>query len=137
MLKPQLTSKEQILCVEGIYVRDGKVLLLKRASEPFQGLWSLIGGQVEKNETLTEALEREFNEETNLEVDVGDLLGERLEETSDRIKRILTFRIVSVRGKIRLNPENEKHRWFKKVPSNSVYDYASFLTKIYENSEKH
>jgi 8-oxo-dGTP diphosphatase len=43
-----------------------KVLLIKRASEPFQGEWALPGGFVNLDESLEEAARRELEEETGV-----------------------------------------------------------------------
>ncbi len=43
-----------------------KVLLIKRASEPFQGEWALPGGFVNLEESLEEAARRELEEETGV-----------------------------------------------------------------------
>jgi len=124
-----MKDKNIVACVDGAYVKDGKVLLLKRAKEPFKDCWSLVGGHVEGNETLEEALRREFKEETGLEVEIGELLGERLEETFDRIKKIVTFEVTSAKGEIRLNSENTEYNWFSSIPPNSVFNYAKYLKK--------
>lgn len=124
-----MQNRTFFLCVDGAYVKDGKLLLLKRRTEPFEGCWGLVGGHVEENETLKEALRREFKEETNLDVTVGDLIDSRVEETFDRIKLIVTFEVTSAQGEIRLSSENEEYGWFDKIPSNSVYNYAKYLFK--------
>lgn len=49
-------------------VRDGRILLAKRAREPKQGQWDLIGGFVDAGETFPEAARREAMEETGLEL---------------------------------------------------------------------
>ncbi len=56
-------------------VDDGKLLMIRRAKEPGKGLWSIPGGRVEKGEYLSQALVREVKEETNLDIDVKELLG--------------------------------------------------------------
>jgi ADP-ribose pyrophosphatase YjhB (NUDIX family) len=131
-----LQNTKRCICVDGLYVRAGKILLLKRGTEPFKGYWSLVGGRVEKNETLKEALRREFKEETNLDITIGGLIGRRVEKTFDRIKIILTFEVTSARNEISLSPENEKHGWFAKIPRNSVYNYAKYLPNKSANFNK-
>lgn len=46
--------------------RGGKVLLVRRASQPNAGLWAMPGGLAEVGETLEEAARREVEEETRL-----------------------------------------------------------------------
>ena len=123
------SAKGFFVCVDGIYVKDGKVLLLKRNVEPFKGSWHVVGGHVEENETLKEALKREFKEETNLDVEVGKILGGRIEETSDRIKLIVVFEVASAEGEIKLNSEHTEYGWFSQTPYNSIYDYSNYLPK--------
>jgi 8-oxo-dGTP diphosphatase len=103
------------------------MLLLKRNVEPFKGYWHVVGGHVDENETLKEALTREFKEETDLDVKVGKILGSRVEETFDRIKLIVAFQIISAEGQIKINEENQEFGWFGKTPEKSVFDYFEFL----------
>jgi mutator protein MutT len=66
----------RVPCV-GAVVRDesGRILVVRRARPPSQGLWSIPGGRVEPGETLAEAARREVREETGLDVDVREILG--------------------------------------------------------------
>jgi mutator protein MutT len=67
----------------GAVVLDARrVLLIKRAHEPLKGQWSLPGGRVELGETLEQAVAREVQEETGLDVDVGPIV-----DVLDRITR--------------------------------------------------
>jgi ADP-ribose pyrophosphatase YjhB (NUDIX family) len=91
-------QKEFVVCVDGVYVKDGKLLLLKRDVEPFKGRWHVVGGHVEENESLKEALKREFKEETGLDVAVGGIIDGRIEETFDRIKIIVAYEVTSAEG---------------------------------------
>ena len=43
-----------------------QVLLIERASPPFQGMWALPGGFLNMDETLEECVRRETEEETGL-----------------------------------------------------------------------
>ncbi|MFJ5785496.1 NUDIX domain-containing protein [Streptomyces hydrogenans] len=47
---------------------DRRVLLIERAWPPFEGMWALPGGHVEKGETSQEAAVRELAEETGVHV---------------------------------------------------------------------
>lgn len=58
----------------GAIVMDGpRVLLVERGKPPGEGLWSVPGGRLERNETLAQAVAREVREETGLVVEVGPL----------------------------------------------------------------
>jgi 8-oxo-dGTP diphosphatase len=61
---------------------DGRVLLVKRGTEPMLGHWSLPGGLLELGETLVEGVKREVFEETGLIVE-----PEAIVEAVDRIYR--------------------------------------------------
>jgi ADP-ribose pyrophosphatase YjhB (NUDIX family) len=54
---------------------DGRLLLGRRAFEPDAGLWDTIGGFVDEEEDLLDAVHREVLEETGLEIEVGDFVG--------------------------------------------------------------
>lgn len=80
-----MQKKKFVLCVDGVYVKEGKILLLKRTVEPFKGFWHTIGGHVGESETLKEALKREYKEETDLDIEIGCVMDGRIEKTLDRI----------------------------------------------------
>jgi 8-oxo-dGTP diphosphatase len=60
--------------VGGVVIDNGRTLLIRRASPPLQGEWSIPGGLLEVGETLEQGVARELAEETGLEVRVLDLL---------------------------------------------------------------
>jgi 8-oxo-dGTP diphosphatase len=69
-----------VVGVGGVVVDDGRVLLIRRGSEPLRGQWSIPGGMLELGESLQAGVARELLEETGLEVRVLDLI-----EVFDRI----------------------------------------------------
>ena len=54
---------------------DGRLLLVRRGTDPGRGQWSVPGGRVEPGESAAEALVREVLEETGLVVEAGELVG--------------------------------------------------------------
>lgn len=60
--------------VGGVVIEDGRALLIRRASEPLRGEWSIPGGMLELGETLQEGCARELLEETGLKVRVLELI---------------------------------------------------------------
>ena len=59
-----------LLCIE-----NNQILLGRRALPPKRGLWGLLGGFVELNETLDEAATRELKEESNLNGNLKKIIG--------------------------------------------------------------
>ncbi len=49
-------------------VRDGKVLLIKRAFAPYQNLWTFPGGRIEPGETIEQCAQRELREELGVTI---------------------------------------------------------------------
>jgi 8-oxo-dGTP diphosphatase len=105
------------LAVSAAILRDGTVLVVRRARAPANGVWSLPGGVVEAGETLIEAVKREITEETALTIEPVALTGYREVVTLDadnRVERhfvILPFAARWIAGEPKLNEELSEWRW--------------------------
>lgn len=97
--------------------RGGRLLLVKRKHDPYQGWWGLPGGAVELGEAVEEALIREVREETGLDVAVGDFLLLRNAIGRDDAGAItyhyvvLFYRARVLGGTLRAGDDAEKARW--------------------------
>ena len=58
-----------------LVVRDGRVLLVRRAIEPGYGKWVFPGGHVDRGESLEEAALRETREECGAVAEIEGLVG--------------------------------------------------------------
>jgi ADP-ribose pyrophosphatase YjhB (NUDIX family) len=107
-----------ILAVSGAIIRDGRILIVRRARPPAHGLFTLPGGGVEVGETLHEAVIREVREETALTVQPLALAGYREAIARDRdgkVERhfvILPFAARWIAGEVvLLDEELAEARW--------------------------
>ncbi|HTT47248.1 MAG TPA: NUDIX hydrolase [Pseudolabrys sp.] len=116
---PDLRAYPQrpILAVSAAIVRDGKVLIVRRARKPALGVYTLPGGGVEIGETLIEAVTREVREETALVIEPVALAGYRDAIVRDKqggVERhfvILCFAARWLSGEPTLNEELDEARW--------------------------
>jgi ADP-ribose pyrophosphatase YjhB (NUDIX family) len=105
------------LAVSAAIIRDGKVLLVRRARNPALHLYTLPGGAVEPGETLINALAREVREETSLSIEPVALAGHReviARDAQGRIERhfvILCFAARWLAGEPVLSDELDDARW--------------------------
>ncbi len=105
------------LAVSAAIIRDGKVLVVRRARNPALGIYTLPGGGVETGETLMQAVTREVREETSLAVEPVALAGHREaigRDAQGRVKRhfvILCFAARWISGEPVLNEELDDARW--------------------------
>jgi len=105
------------LAVSAAIVRDGKVLVVRRARNPALSLYTLPGGVVETGETLLQAVAREVREETALTIEPVALAGHReaiVRDAQGRVERhfvILCFAARWLAGEPVLNEELNDARW--------------------------
>ncbi|WP_093882881.1 NUDIX hydrolase [Syntrophus gentianae] len=103
--------------VGAIVVREGRILLVKRAAEPNRGLWAIPGGSLKLGETLKEGAEREVLEETGIVVEAKhpvyafDLL-ERDQEGSFRFHFVIVDMLADyIRGDLKAADDALDARW--------------------------
>jgi ADP-ribose pyrophosphatase YjhB (NUDIX family) len=61
--------------VGALIFRGDSILLVKRGKPPREGQWSIPGGIQHTGETVFEAARREVREETNLEVEIKEIVA--------------------------------------------------------------
>ena len=94
----------------GVILRCGKILLIERGVQPFLGYWGIPGGGQEEGETLAETVKREIAEETGLEVNVVEKIGELVGAISGTPQHIFLCKPLSASLKPSL-PEVTDVKW--------------------------
>jgi 8-oxo-dGTP diphosphatase len=75
------SGKQTVQVVAAVVVRGDRYLITQRmAKAVFPLYWEFPGGKVEPGEDDATALRREMREELDVDVEVGDLLGQTLHE---------------------------------------------------------
>ena len=116
---PRAYPDRPILAVSAAIIRDGRVLVARRARGPAFNIWTLPGGVVEAGETLVEALVREVQEETQIAVEPVALAGHRevvVRDAAGRAERhfvIMCFSSRWISGEPVLNEELAEARWLR------------------------
>lgn len=100
-------------CAGALVVRDGRVLLGRRAVEPAKGAWDIPGGFLEPWEAPAHAAIREVREETGLEI--GRLYVVRVQPFYLRKRRAVEMAIVFAAfvndTSIATGIEHQNHAW--------------------------
>jgi 8-oxo-dGTP diphosphatase len=117
-----------IVGVGAVVVDQDRVLLVQRGHEPLKGKWSLPGGKLELGESLTQAVVREVQEETGLDVEAIELveLIDRIHTESgpsgDRVRYhyvIADYLCRVVGGQLQAGSDAAAVRWVERAEWNS------------------
>jgi len=125
-----------LIAVDGIIIKSGNILLIKRATEPFKDSWALPGGFVELGETLEQAVAREIEEETGLKTEALKLVGAYSDPKRDpRGHTISIAYLMKITGGTEKTTEEAKEvKYFllAHLPENIAFDHK----KIIEEAKK-
>ena len=95
---------------------EGRLLLGRRALEPYRGFWDTIGGFLHEGESPEDGLRREVMEETGLEIELGPFLGvwmDRYGHADDAVRTLNLFWVVrAVGGELAPADDVAELAWF-------------------------
>ncbi|WP_319370916.1 NUDIX hydrolase [uncultured Ilyobacter sp.] len=117
--------------VAGVLTRGDEILFVKHQKNG-QEYWLLPGGGVDYGETMEESLIREFMEECNIEVEVGNLMFISQGISPDKSKHIINmfFKVRYLSGDLKIGDEER----LKEVAYHNI-DEINNMT-LYPNVKK-
>ena len=128
-----MNFKKPSVTVDGIIIKNKKILLIKRKNPPFQGKWALPGGFVEYGETTEDAVFREVFEETGLKTKINQIVGVFSDPNRDPRGHTITivYLLDIVDGKLKAEDDASDVRFFsvKNLPSMS-FDHKEIINKV-------
>jgi 8-oxo-dGTP diphosphatase len=104
----------------GIIWSGEKVLLTRRKpGEKLAGYWEFPGGKIEENETIQQCLEREIQEELNINIRAGSIITTSLFEYTHGAIELVALAAEVISGNIHL-VVHDKFDW---VPIQNLLEY--------------
>ena len=105
------------IAVKSMIVNDGKLLILKRASNDVHkpGIWEIPGGRIKTGEDLILGLKRETKEETGLDIEVNREISVRhfrRDDLQEIEMHIFLCNAINVRD-IKLSEEHSEYEWIE------------------------
>ena len=114
-----------------------KILLIKRATEPFKGDWALPGGFIHMDETLENAVARELKEETGAEgfyLEQLQTFGEIDRDPRERVISVAYFALAPAEHvRLKADTDASDAAWFAldSLPG-LAFDHAFIVGKAVE-----
>jgi 8-oxo-dGTP diphosphatase len=101
------------LTMRGLLKKEKKILILKRHpnSNTNANCWELVGGKVDPGEDFDKALIREFEEETDLKIKIGDVVGAVQEDFPHKRTVALVMDVEVLSGEIKISDEHVDWKW--------------------------
>lgn len=115
--------------VSVILHKDGKVLMLQRAHEPFKNFWVLPGGFIGYEETPEKAIKREAKEETGLDIVINGTVGAYRIDNDPRGVHIDIIFYGALNGEVRISKDSKSWRYFPPVqlPDKIAYKHRKAI----------
>lgn len=118
--------------VDGLIVDKNKILLELRNHEPDKGIWALVGGFVDWNETSEQAILREVKEEIGIAVEIIKLLDVYSDPERDHgLQNVaIAYLLKPLNTDFILKEDEVKEvKWFNfnNLPDNVAFDHRKMI----------
>ena len=137
---PNLSKKEflsimkvvPIVSVEVLIKEGNEIILGRRSTEPFKGMWQLTGGVLYYNEKISDAVMRVAKRETGAGVEIVKFLKVYEYINNDPRGHIIALAHIAkiIGGNLTPNPDNYELEYFKMPPK----DMIPYQKKIFSDA---
>jgi len=107
------THLETTVGVYALVVKDKKLLLLHKPNDP---IWTALGGRMDREDgSPILALQRESQEELDVEINIDDILDVRLWSANNKDYRLGVFYVCSLKDEdieFKLSHEHDDYKFF-------------------------
>lgn len=110
-----MPSDRFVLAVAAVIIKARRVLAMRRAphKDAGAGLWETLSGRVERDEQPLDAVLREINEESGLEVRLDPRpVDAYVARRGDAPMVVIVYRAEWVAGEVRRSSEHDAHAWW-------------------------
>ena len=87
---------------------EDEILMINRMKQPWKGCWNGAGGKLEPNESLSESMKREIEEETGIRVQPKDIIYKGKMTWSPNDGSYLHIFLIDVKEKIKTPIQTEE-----------------------------
>lgn len=87
---------------------EDEILMINRMKQPWKGCWNGVGGKLEPNESLSESMKREIEEETGIRVQPKDIIYKGKMTWSPNDGSYLHIFLIDVKEKIKTPIQTEE-----------------------------
>jgi ADP-ribose pyrophosphatase YjhB (NUDIX family) len=108
-----------------VVFKNGKLLMVQRAHEPYVGAWTMPAGFLEWDEGPAQTAVRELKEETNLDVSITGLFNVYNGDDDPRTNAIMVLYFADILGgELRADDDAGEARFFaeSEIPKNIAFE---------------
>ena len=116
------------VAVDGIIIKNHKLVLIKRKNPPFQDHYALPGGFVENNETTDNAVVREIQEELGVKTKIKQLRGIYSDPDRDPRGHVVSavYELEIISGKLKAGDDAAKFELIPLKELHKIMDELAF-----------
>lgn len=121
-----------MVCIDIIVKDNNKVLLGRRNTYPYKGLWHIPGGLLYYKEKIEDAIDRIAKREIGLDVEIIKCLPfhEYVDEDPRGHFIGLNYIVKKIGGEIRINEYNSDLQYFDYIPEDSIPSQHPIIMEV-------